>query len=578
MKGYKGFINRAVFTTKKQLLINSRPEIVGNLRKILNFVDVLTLSRNTMAKQYKKTSENNSEAFAQMTGIDGTVPPQAPDLEKAVLGALMLERDAIIDVQEYVKPETFYLEEHRLIYKAIQELSFEMKAIDLYTVTERLKSQKMLQKVGGAGYLAELTQKVASAAHVEFHAKIIAQKYVQRELIRSATEIQRRSYDEEVDVTELIGYAEQEIFKVSEGNVKRSVQSAADILRKALQQIEEASKTAGEYNGVRSGFTDIDSVTLGWQPSDLIIIAARPSMGKTAFVLTMARNMAVEFKTPVAFFSLEMSSVQLMNRLIVAETQLSSKDLRTGNLNSQQWAHLETNTVELGRSPLYIDDTPALSVYEFRSKARRLKTQHDIKLIIIDYLQLMTAATPETRGNREQEVSLISRTLKAIAKELNVPIIALSQLSRNVENRGGTKRPQLSDLRESGAIEQDADVVAFIHRPEYYGLTTDENNMSTAGMAEIIIAKHRNGEVTDVPLRFIKEQAKFADADSSVTATALHNRDSYRQQETYDDFSSGSNQAMGISPEAMGGFSSGMMSGGGEFDIPTPPSNDESPF
>ena len=579
MKGYKGFINKAVFTTKKQLLINSRPEIVGNLRKILNFVDVLTLSRNTMAKQYKKPSENNSEAFAQMTGIDGTVPPQATDLEKAVLGALMLERDAIIDVQEYVKPETFYLEEHRLIYKAIQELSFEMKAIDLYTVTERLKSQKMLQKVGGAGYLAELTQKVASAAHVEFHAKIIAQKYVQRELIRSATEIQRRSYDEEVDVTELIGYAEQEIFKVSEGNVKRSVQSAADILRKALQQIEEASKTAGEYNGVRSGFTDIDSVTLGWQPSDLIIIAARPSMGKTAFVLTMARNMAVEFKTPVAFFSLEMSSVQLMNRLIVAETQLSSKDLRTGNLNSQQWAHLETNTVELGRSPLYIDDTPALSVYEFRSKARRLKTQHDIKLIIIDYLQLMTAATPETRGNREQEVSLISRTLKAIAKELNVPIIALSQLSRNVENRGGTKRPQLSDLRESGAIEQDADVVAFIHRPEYYGLTTDENNMSTAGMAEIIIAKHRNGEVTDVPLRFIKEQAKFADADSSVTATALHNRDSYRQQETYDDFSSGSNQAMGISPDAMGGFSSGMMSGGGEFDIPTtPPSNDESPF
>ena len=579
MKGYKGFINRAVFTNKKQLLINSRPEIVGNLRKILNFVDVLTLSRNTMAKQYKKPSENNSEAFAQMTGIDGTVPPQATDLEKAVLGALMLERDAIIDVQEYVKPETFYLEEHRLIYKAIQELSFEMKAIDLYTVTERLKSQKMLQKVGGAGYLAELTQKVASAAHVEFHAKIIAQKYVQRELIRSATEIQRRSYDEEVDVTELIGYAEQEIFKVSEGNVKRSVQSAADILRKALQQIEEASKTAGEYNGVRSGFTDIDSVTLGWQPSDLIIIAARPSMGKTAFVLTMARNMAVEFKTPVAFFSLEMSSVQLMNRLIVAETQLSSKDLRTGNLNSQQWAHLETNTVELGRSPLYIDDTPALSVYEFRSKARRLKTQHDIKIIIIDYLQLMTAATPETRGNREQEVSLISRTLKAIAKELNVPIIALSQLSRNVENRGGTKRPQLSDLRESGAIEQDADVVAFIHRPEYYGLTTDENNMSTAGMAEIIIAKHRNGEVTDVPLRFIKEQAKFADADSSVTATALHNRDSYRQQETYDDFSSGSNQAMGISPDAMGGFSSGMMSGGGEFDIPTtPPSNYESPF
>ena len=528
-----------------------------------------------MAKQYNKYSKNNQEAFEKLTGIDATLPPQAIELEQAVLGALMLERDAIIDVQEYVKAETFYLEEHRLIFKAIQALSFDMKAIDLYTVTERLKAQKELQKVGGAAYLAELTQKVASAAHIEFHAKIIAQKYVQRELIRSATEIERRSYDDEVDVTELIGFAEQEIFRVSEGNVKRSVQAASDILRKALAQIEEASKTAGEYNGVRSGFTDIDAVTLGWQPSDLIIIAARPSMGKTAFVLTMARNMCVELKTPVAFFSLEMSSVQLMNRLIVAETQLNSKDLRTGNLTPAQWTHLESQTVELGRSPLYIDDTPALSVYEFRSKARRLKTQHDIQLIIIDYLQLMTASTPETRGNREQEVSLISRTLKAIAKELNVPIIALSQLSRNVENRGGSKRPQLSDLRESGAIEQDADVVAFIHRPEYYGLTTDENNMPTAGMAEIIIAKHRNGEVTDVPLRFIKEQAKFADADSSVTAAVVAQGANYGREEHYDDFSSSANMQqppMGITPMGMAG---GIPS---EFDLGTPPMGAPKPF
>ena len=527
-----------------------------------------------MAKQYNKYSKNNQEAFEKLTGIEGTIPPQAIELEQAVLGALMLERDAIIDVQEYVKAETFYLEEHRTIFKAIQALSFEMKAIDLYTVTERLKSQKELQKVGGAGYLAELTQKVASAAHIEFHAKIIAQKYVQRELIRSATEIERRSYDDEVDVTELIGFAEQEIFRVSEGNVKRSVQSASDILRKALAQIEEASKTAGEYNGVRSGFTDIDAVTLGWQPSDLIIIAARPSMGKTAFVLTMARNMAVELKTPVAFFSLEMSSVQLMNRLIVAETQLNPKDLRTGNLSPAQWTHLESQTVELGRSPLYIDDTPALSVYEFRSKARRLKTQYDIQLIIIDYLQLMTAATPETRGNREQEVSLISRTLKAIAKELNVPIIALSQLSRNVENRGGSKRPQLSDLRESGAIEQDADVVAFIHRPEYYGLTTDENNMPTAGMAEIIIAKHRNGEVTDVPLRFIKDQAKFVDADASVTAAVVSQSPQYGREESYDDFSSSGNNfpPMGMAGGVPNEFDLGAPSMG------IPNNNDESPF
>ena len=534
-----------------------------------------------MAKQYNKYSKNNQEAFEQLTGIDGTLPPQAIELEQAVLGALMLERDAIIDVQEYVKAETFYLEEHRIIFKAIQALSFDMKAIDLYTVTERLKAQKELQKVGGAPYLAELTQKVASAAHIEFHAKIIAQKYVQRELIRSATEIERRSYDDEVDVTELIGFAEQEIFRVSEGNVKRSVQAASDILRKALAQIEEASKTAGEYNGVRSGFTDIDAVTLGWQPSDLIIIAARPSMGKTAFVLTMARNMCVELKTPVAFFSLEMSSVQLMNRLIVAETQRNSKDLRTGNLTPAQWTHLESQTVELGRSPLYIDDTPALSVYEFRSKARRLKTQHDIQLIIIDYLQLMTASTPETRGNREQEVSLISRTLKAIAKELNVPIIALSQLSRNVENRGGSKRPQLSDLRESGAIEQDADVVAFIHRPEYYGLTTDENNMPTAGMAEIIIAKHRNGEVTDVPLRFIKEQAKFADADSSVTAAVVAQGANYGREESYDDFSSSGNSMppMGIAPMGMaGGVPNEFDLGAPSMGLGAPKTSDDAPF
>ena len=534
-----------------------------------------------MAKQYNKYSKNNQEAFEKLTGIEGTIPPQSVELEQAVLGALMLERDAIIDVQEYVKAETFYLEEHRTIFKAIQSLSVEMKAIDLYTVTERLKSQKELQKVGGAAYLAELTQKVASAAHIEFHAKIIAQKYVQRELIRSATEIERRSYDDEVDVTELIGCAEQEIFRVSEGNVKRSVQVASDILRKALAQIEEASKTAGEYNGVRSGFTDIDAVTLGWQPSDLIIIAARPSMGKTAFVLTMARNMCVELKTPVAFFSLEMSSVQLMNRLIVAETQLNSKDLRTGNLTPAQWTHLESQTVELGRSPLYIDDTPALSVYEFRSKARRLKTQHDIQLIIIDYLQLMTASTPETRGNREQEVSLISRTLKAIAKELNVPIIALSQLSRNVENRGGSKRPQLSDLRESGAIEQDADVVAFIHRPEYYGLTTDENNMPTAGMAEIIIAKHRNGEVTDVPLRFIKEQAKFADADSSVTAAVVSQGANYGREESYEDFSSSANNMppMGIAPMGMaGGIPNEFDLGAPSMGLGAPKTSDDAPF
>ncbi|MEG1612115.1 MAG: replicative DNA helicase, partial [Alistipes sp.] len=467
-----------------------------------------------MAKEYTPSARNR-ESFTTMTEIAGNVPPQAVELEEAVLGALMLERDSIITVQEFISSEAFYTEEHRIIYKAIEELSINMKPIDLYTVTEQLKVNKELKKVGGAAYLAQLTQKVASAANVEFHTKIIAQKYVQRELIRSATEIQRQSYDETKDITELIGFAEGEIFKVSEGHVKRSVQSSKDLLSKALHQIEEASKNTSAFNGVPSGFMAIDRITLGWQLSDLIIIAARPSMGKTAFVLSMARNMAVDHEAGVAFFSLEMSAVQLMMRLIVAETGLASNDVKSGRLSPEQWRHLESATKPLGAAPLFIDDTPALSVFEFRSKARRLKIHNDIKIIIIDYLQLMTG-NQDSRGNREQEVSFISRTLKAIAKELNVPVIALSQLSRATEMRGGSKRPQLSDLRESGAIEQDADIVAFIHRPEYYGINQDENGMPTAGLAEIIIAKHRNGAVGDVNLRFMKDQARFADMDDSM--------------------------------------------------------------
>ena len=335
-----------------------------------------------MAKDYNP-SQRNREAFEALTDTAGNVPPQAVELEEAVLGALMLEKDSIIAVQEYVTPDAFYTEEHRTIYRAIEELSMELKPIDLYTVTERLKAKKELKKVGGASYLAQLTQKVGSAANVEFHAKIIAQKYVQRELIRSATEIQKRSYDESTDVTELIGYAEGEIFKVAEGHVKRSVQASKDILARALMQIEEASKNTSAFNGVPSGFMAIDRVTLGWQLSDLIIIAARPSMGKTAFVLSMARNMAVDHEQGVAFFSLEMSAVQLMMRLIIAETGLSGNDVKSGRLTPEQWRHLESATKPLGSAPLYIDDTPALSVFEFRSKARRLKIHHDLSLIHI---------------------------------------------------------------------------------------------------------------------------------------------------------------------------------------------------
>ena len=515
-------------------------------------------------------SARNREAYAALTEMGGNVPPQAVELEEAVLGALMLEKDSIITVQEFVTPEAFYTEELRLIYRAIEELSSELKPIDLYTVTERLKVKKELKKVGGASYLAQLTQKVGSAANVEFHAKIVAQKYVQRELIRSATEIQRRSYDESTDVTDLIGFAEQEIFKVAEGHVKHSVQSAADVLARTLAQIEENAKNKSAFNGVPSGFMALDRVTMGWQPSDLIIIAARPSMGKTAFTLTMARNMSVDHEQAVAFFSLEMPAHQLMMRLVVAETGIPGNDLKLGRLSPEQWRHLESATKPLGSAKLFIDDTPALSVFEFRSKARRLKIHNDIKIIIIDYLQLMTG-NQDTKGNREQEVAFISRTLKAIAKELNVPIIALSQLSRATEMRGGSKRPQLSDLRESGAIEQDADIVAFIHRPEYYGINQDENGMPTAGLAEIILAKHRNGAVCDVKLRFLKEQARFADMEDSM----LPPGQAAESQQAYDDYASGSNAPVGGVP----GGGLGAAPGGGEFDINASTSlGDEAPF
>ena len=450
-------------------------------------------------------SARNREAYAALTEMGGNVPPQAVELEEAVLGALMLEKDSIITVQEFVTPEAFYTEEHRLIYRAIEELSSELKPIDLYTVTERLKVKKELKKVGGASYLAQLTQKVGSAANVEFHAKIVAQKYVQRELIRSATEIQRRSYDESTDVTDLIGFAEQEIFKVAEGHVKRSVQSAADVLARTLAQIEENAKNKSAFNGVPSGFMALDRVTMGWQPSDLIIIAARPSMGKTAFTLTMARNMSVDHEQAVAFFSLEMSAEQLMMRLIVGESGLDSRDVRNGQLTPEQWKHLESSIKPLAGAPLFIDDTPALSIYEFRSKVRRLKTQYDIQLVIIDYLQLMSGG--KRSESRQQEISEISRSLKALAREMNAPVIALSQLSRRVEERKPAK-PMLSDLRESGSIEQDADVVMFIYRDEYYNEDSEKK-----GIAEIIVDKQRNGSTGSVELVWLGQYTKFGNKE-----------------------------------------------------------------
>ncbi|MCF8377988.1 MAG: replicative DNA helicase [Bacteroidales bacterium] len=442
----------------------------------------------------------------------GRIPPQALELEEAVLGAIMVERDAVIAVLDILKPESFYKEAHQKIYKTIIKISMAEKPIDILTVTEQLRKEGELEQVGGAAYVTQLTSRVASAAHLEFHARIVAQKFIQRELIRVSSEIQSRAYDDSRDVDELLDYSEQQLFEIAEGNIKKEMAQINTLIKEAISRIEEASKREDALSGVPSGFTKLDRLTSGWQPSDLVIIAARPSMGKTAFVLSMARNMAVEHNQAVAIFSLEMASIQLVNRLIVAETLLPSDRIRNGRLERWEWEQLDYKIKSLVEAPIFIDDTPAISIFELRAKCRRLKNLHDVKIIIIDYLQLMSGP-PELKASREQEVSSISRSLKGIAKELDVPVIALSQLNRSVEMRSGSKRPQLSDLRESGAIEQDADLVLFIHRPEKYGILEDDDGNSLRGIAEIIVAKHRNGAIDDISLKFKEEFAKFTDIE-----------------------------------------------------------------
>ncbi len=462
-----------------------------------------------MAKKLK-TNSNSEQILSDNTG---KIPPQALDLEEAVLGAMMIDKDACNIVIDILKPECFYSDIHRKIYEAIIELYKEMQPIDMLTVKDELTRRKELVETGGPAFLAKLTTRVASSAHAEFHARIIMQKYIQRELIRISNDIQRKSYNDEEDVDDLLDESQNSLFNLSYGSVRREAQPIDNIIHQAIEQIKEASKREDKMSGVPSGFVALDRVTSGWQNSDLVIIAARPSMGKTAFVLSMARNMAVEHTKAVAIFSLEMSSVQLVNRLISAETEIDASKIRTGSLSADEWSRLENKIKSLERAKIFIDDTPAISISALRAKARRLVAQHEVKIIIIDYLQLMTGhVNDKSQGTREQEVSAISRSLKALAKDLNVPIIALSQLNRSVETRSGSKRPQLSDLRESGAIEQDADLVIFIHRPEKYGMD-EEDGVSTKGLAQIIIAKHRNGAVTDVNLRFIESYAKYTDYD-----------------------------------------------------------------
>lgn len=444
----------------------------------------------------------------------GKIPPQSVDLEEVVLGAMMIDKKGVDEVIDILQKDAFYKEAHGHIFEAIFKLFQESQPVDLLTVSSQLKKDGLLDVVGGDFYLIKLTQKVASSAHIEFHARIILQKYIQRSLIKISNEIIEEAYDESTDVFDLLDNAESKLYDVTQGNLKQPAQTAQNLVIQAKKRIEEIANKEG-LSGIPSGFDKVDKLTSGWQPSDLVIIAARPGMGKTALTLSMARNMAVNSEIPVAFFSLEMSSVQLITRLISSETGLSSEKLRTGRLEKHEWEQLNVKVKALEKAPLFIDDTPSLSIFDLRAKARRLKSQHDIKLIVVDYLQLMTAGTSQKGGNREQEISTISRNLKALAKELNVPVIALSQLSRAVETRGGSKRPILSDLRESGAIEQDADIVSFIYRPEYYKIDEwdDDERTPTQGQAEFIVAKHRNGGLDNVRLKFIGNLGKFDNLD-----------------------------------------------------------------
>lgn len=468
---------------------------------------------------YKETTKKTGSAYRKNRTEDlsnfvfGKVPPQATGLEEAVLGALMLDKDALSTVLDILQPATFYVESHQIIYRAILRLFERSHPIDMLTVTEELRKAGELKAAGGPTIIVGLTDKVASSANIEYHARILAQKHIQRELIRVSNKIIRDAFEDTTDVFELLDSAEQGLFSIAQQNMNRSYESMGSLASKALKQLEELKDKEDGLTGVPTGFTQLDRLTSGWQPSDLIILAARPGMGKTSFVLSLARNAAKDFKKPIAIFSLEMSSLQLAQRIISMESEVSSQKLRNGQLEDYEWQQVQTAIERISEAPLFIDDTPGINIFELRAKCRRLKMQHDIQMVVIDYLQLMSGGMDNTKGNREQEVSAISRALKMLAKELQVPVIALSQLSRAVEVRGGSKRPQLSDLRESGSIEQDADMVAFIYRPEYYQILEDEEGQSLKNVAEIIFAKNRHGAQDTIKLRFTAEFARFSDLD-----------------------------------------------------------------
>ena len=433
-----------------------------------------------------------------------------------MLAALMIDKDAYAVVCEMLRPESFYEPRHQKIYTAIRDLNLAEKPVDIMTVADQLAHQGDLDAVGGAPYIVELSSQVASSAHVEYHARIIAQKSLARQLIQFASDIETKAFDETVDIEELMQHAEGSLFELSQKNMKKDYTQIDPVIKNAIDVITKSAKNKDGLTGVASGYTKLDEKTSGWQASDLVIIAGRPAMGKTSFALSMAKNIAADYQVPMAFFSLEMSNVQLVNRLISNVCEIPGSKILNGQLHPDEWERLDNRVNNLLGAPLYVDDTPGLSVFELRTKARRLVREHDVKLIMIDYLQLMNANGMRF-SSRQEEVSTISRSLKGLAKELNIPILALSQLNRGVESREGLdgKRPQLSDLRESGAIEQDADMVLFVHRPEYYHIYQDDNGIDLHGKAQIIIAKHRKGATGDVLLTFRGEFTRFENPEDS---------------------------------------------------------------
>ena len=477
----------------------------------------------------QKTNSRRKPQSSQVEDSLGRLQPQELEFEKSVLGALLLEKDAYSLISDILTPESFYDPRNQRVYSSISKLHVAQHPVDILTVVEQLRTDGTFDEVGGVAYLSSLTQNIVSSSHIEYHARVIAQKSTARELISYSANVQNKAFDPTQDIDELMQEAEGSLFKLSQKKLKKDYQQIDSVITEAYEMLHKAAERTDGMSGIASGFHALDRMTSGWQNSDLVILAARPAMGKTAFALSMAKNIAVDQNIPVALFSLEMSNVQLINRVIVNTCEIKGEKIKSGQLEDYEWAQLDNKIKDLIGKPMFVDDTPSLSVFELRTKARRLVKEHGVKLIMIDYLQLMNASGMSF-GSRQEEVSTISRSLKGLAKELNIPILALSQLNRGVENRPGgentldSKRPQLSDLRESGAIEQDADMVIFIHRPEYYHLYKDENGNDLRGKAVIIIAKHRNGAVGDVLLTFKGQYARFENPDEE-TATPLPGED-----------------------------------------------------